>query len=169
MRPIHRYRRNAVHFIQGTIPDVVVKDLAAHSDPRGWLVELFREDDTPPQYRPVMGYISYTKAGVARGPHEHVDQADYFAFLGPSTFRIYLWDSRPGSPTSGVRQVLVAGESAPKSIIIPAGIVHAYLNIGTVDGMVVNFPNRLYAGRGKKEPVDEVRHENDPHSVYRLD
>jgi len=24
---------------------------------------------------------------------------------------------------------------------------------------VFNFPDRLYAGKGKKEPVDEIRHE----------
>jgi dTDP-4-dehydrorhamnose 3,5-epimerase len=35
--------------------------------------------------------------------------------------------------------------------------------------MVVNFPNRLFAGWGKKEPVDEVRHEDDPNSPFQLD
>ena len=35
--------------------------------------------------------------------------------------------------------------------------------------MVVNLPNRLYAGQGKKEPVDEIRHEADPQSIFVLD
>jgi dTDP-4-dehydrorhamnose 3,5-epimerase len=26
--------------------------------------------------------------------------------------------------------------------------------------MVLNFPNRLFAGRGKKLPVDEIRYED---------
>ena len=36
---------------------------------------------------------------------------------------------------------------------------HAYRNVGETDATVLNFPDRLYAGWGKKEPVDEIRHE----------
>jgi dTDP-4-dehydrorhamnose 3,5-epimerase len=45
------------------------------------------------------------------------------------------------------------------AVWIPPGVVHAYRNVGTVPGLVFNAPNRLYAGHGKKEPVDEIRHE----------
>jgi len=38
-----------------------------------------------------------------------------------------------------------------------------------VPGWVFNGPNRLYAGQGKREPVDEIRHEHDPNSPYQLD
>jgi dTDP-4-dehydrorhamnose 3,5-epimerase len=34
---------------------------------------------------------------------------------------------------------------------------------------VFNGPNRLYAGRGKNEPVDEIRHELDKESPYQVD
>ena len=156
-------------FRGGIIHDVVVKDLVRHSDDRGWLMEIYRQDEVDPLFAPAMEYISMTKPGVARGPHEHRDQADYFAFIGPSTFRVYLWDTRPGSSTKGIMQVIEAGEGLPKIIIIPAGIVHAYRNTGSTMGMVVNLPNRLYAGAGKKGPVDEIRHENDANSIYRMD
>lgn len=156
-------------FKVGTIEGVIVKNLLKHVDERGWLTEVFRQDELEEQYMPVMGYISMTSAGVARGPHEHVQQTDFFVFLGPSNFKIYLWDNRASSPTYMVRQILYAGEDAPKSVIIPPGVVHAYKNVGEKRGMVVNFPNRLFAGRGRKEPVDEVRHENDPNTIFRLD
>ena len=52
------------------------------TDPRGWLGELFRNDLVPPQFHPVMAYVSMTKPGVARGPHEHVDQADCQTYWG---------------------------------------------------------------------------------------
>lgn len=68
-----------------------------------------------------------------------------------------------------VRQIVYAGEDAPKSVVIPAGVVHAYKNVGGKQGMVVNSPNRLFAGTGKKDPVDEVRHEDDPNSIFKLD
>jgi dTDP-4-dehydrorhamnose 3,5-epimerase len=156
-------------FKNGKIDGVVVRDVVKFVDERGWLAELFREDEIDSRYMPVMEYISMTVADVARGPHEHVDQADYFAFIGPSNFKIYLWDNRKDSPTYQVRQVFCAGEDAPRTVIIPPGVVHAYRNVGGKMGMVVNFPNRLFAGHGKKEPVDEIRHENDPHTIYLLD
>jgi dTDP-4-dehydrorhamnose 3,5-epimerase len=156
-------------FTNGDIADVVVRDLKVHSDPRGWLIEIFREDEIDPRYRPVMEYISMTEPGVARGPHEHADQADFFAFIGPSTFRIYLWDNRKGSPTYRHRTLLLAGEGLPRTVVIPPGVVHAYKNIGEKAGMVVNLPNRLFAGPGRKEKVDETRHENDPHSIFVID
>ena len=156
-------------FKKGIIHDVVVRDLKKYTDDRGWLAELFREDETDRQFMPVMSYISVTHPGIARGPHEHLDQADMFAFIGPSNFKIYLWDARKSSPTFENKFVFVAGEDAPKSVIIPPGVVHAYKNVGQSDGMVVNLPNKLFAGKGKKEPVDEIRHEDRVDTVFILD
>ncbi|MCI0708314.1 MAG: dTDP-4-dehydrorhamnose 3,5-epimerase family protein [Ignavibacteriae bacterium] len=158
-----------MHFTIGPIDGVVVKDLNRYTDARGWLVELFRKDEITSEYVPAMSYISETLPGVARGPHEHVDQADLFCFLGPSTFRVYLWDARKGSKTYGCKMTLDAGETSPRSVIIPPGVVHAYKNIGSRGGWVINLPNRLYAGEGRKDPVDEIRHESDANTLYTLD
>jgi dTDP-4-dehydrorhamnose 3,5-epimerase len=156
-------------FTKGEISGVIIRDLKKFVDSRGWLVEVFRQDELEQEFHPVMGYVSMTEAGVARGPHEHVEQADIFAFLGPSTFEVFLWDNRESSPTYRRHHVVTAGESEPKMIVIPPGVVHAYRNIGDRLGMVVNAPNRLYAGTGKKEKVDEIRHEEDPNTIFRLD
>jgi dTDP-4-dehydrorhamnose 3,5-epimerase len=156
-------------FKSGKIHDLGVRNLTKFIDERGWLVELFREDEIEKQFLPVMSYVSVTLPGIARGPHEHVDQADCFAFIGPSNFKVYLWDNRKDSPTYMTRQIVYAGQDAPRVVIIPPGVVHAYRNVGGRDGMVVNLPNRLYAGKGKKEPVDEIRHEDDASSPFKLD
>lgn len=132
-------------------------------------MEVYRNDEVDDQYRPVMMYISETKPGVARGPHEHVDQADTFGFIGPSDFKLYLWDWREESPTYRRRTVLVVGESNPASVIIPPGVVHAYKNVGSGPGWVLNCPNRLYKGEGKREPVDEIRHEDVENSPFVLE
>jgi dTDP-4-dehydrorhamnose 3,5-epimerase len=116
-----------------------------------------------------MAYLSMTEPGVARGPHEHAEQADCFAFLGPSNFKVYLWDNRSQSPTSGVSQTAIVGLDKPMLLIVPPGVVHAYKNIGFEPGLVFNCPNRLYKGPGRQNPVDEVRHENEAHSFFRLD
>jgi dTDP-4-dehydrorhamnose 3,5-epimerase len=155
-------------FSEGSIKDVIKRPLKKYEDDRGWLVELFREDELDPEIVPVMSYISETLPGVARGPHEHVDQTDYFAFIGPSTFKLYLWDNRKGSPTYKNKMAFTAGVDEPMVVVIPPGVVHAYKNIGQDNGIVYNAPNRLFAGRSRKEPVDEIRHEDDPDSPYQL-
>ena len=146
-------------FVDGEIENVVIRSLRVFNDSRGWLVELFRQDELEQDRWPAMTYVSQTLPGVTRGPHEHVDQTDGFAFIGPSDFKLFLWDTRPDSPTEGRRKVIVVGASNPAAVWIPPGVVHAYRNVGTIPGLVFNAPNRLYAGHGKKEPVDEIRHE----------
>src|SRR5262249_31103484 len=88
-------------FTDGAIEGVGLRPLRVHHDARGWLVELFRQDELEPERWPAMTYVSETLPGVTRGPHEHVDQTDGFAFIGPSDFRLYLWDTRETSPTRG--------------------------------------------------------------------
>jgi dTDP-4-dehydrorhamnose 3,5-epimerase len=156
-------------FQPGEIKDVVVRDLHKLNDPRGWLCELFRHDDLDPEFFPTMAYISSTTPGVTRGPHEHVDQADLFCFLGPSNFKLRLWDNRPDSPTFRNVMTLIVGADDQKAVVIPKGVAHAYQNIGAVDGIVINCPNRLYMGEGRHEQVDEIRHEDDPNTPYRMD
>lgn len=141
-------------------------ELKKFCDHRGWLSECFREDELPPEIKPVMMYISETLPGVARGPHEHKTQTDIFMFLGPGMFRVYLWDARENSPTSGEKMVFLAGAEYPCRVVVPPGVVHAYKCVSTTPGWVLNAPDKLYAGKGKKEPVDEIRHEEETESRY---
>jgi dTDP-4-dehydrorhamnose 3,5-epimerase len=67
------------------------------------------------------------------------------------------------------KQVILVGENKPASVLVPPGIVHAYKNVGTQPGMVVNYPNRLFAGKGKLEKVDEIRYENDQNTNFLID
>ncbi len=158
-----------MEFKKGKIHDVVVRPLVKYIDERGWLAELFREDELEAPLLPVMAYISMTQPGIARGPHEHKDQTDFFCFLGPSNFKVYLWDVRSDSPTCGTRQVIFAGADSPMMTIVPPGVVHAYKNIGSDNGIVFNAPDRLYAGKGKQSAVDEIRHEDVAGSPFHLD
>jgi dTDP-4-dehydrorhamnose 3,5-epimerase len=145
---------------------VVIRELKRFGDTRGWLTELFRHDELPGDFRPVMSYLSVTHPGVARGPHEHVDQTDGFAFIDGS-YELYLWENRPGKTADPL--VVKVGSENPVLVIVPPGVVHAYKNVGDKDAFVLNFPNQLYAGQDKKETVDEIRHESDPGSRFKID
>lgn len=151
------------------IENVIIKPLIYFEDNRGWLIELYRSDDISIEDLPQMSYISLTKPGLVRGPHEHKDQTDYFCFMGPSDFKLYLWDNREESNTYGNRMSLIVGESNPSIVIVPRGVVHGYKNIGKINGIVMNSPNRLYKGYKKEWMVDEIRHENNLSSPYKID
>ena len=161
--------REKMQFHSGPIDGVIWRPLRKYLDVRGWLCELFRNDELPEAYHPVMAYISATEPGVARGPHEHRDQVDCFCFIGPSNFKVYLWDNRQASPTYLAYQTDVVGVDKPTLLTVPAGVVHAYKNIGSDAGIVFNCPNRLYRGTGRNDPVDEIRHEDDKDSAFRLE
>jgi len=154
---------------EGIIKGVRITPAKQHADKRGWLAEIFRADETAQEDMPVMGYVSATKPGVARGPHEHREQTDVFGFVGPGSLRMKLWDNRRGSSTYGITQTVDVGEVNPVVVVVPPGVVHAYRNISSVDAMVLNFPNRLYAGKGKKQPVDEVRYEEEKSTPFVMD
>ena len=139
------------------IRGVVMRPLKRYEDVRGWLTELIREDDLPANVVPRMAYLSVTHPGFARGPHEHVYQTDVFCFLS-GTFELHLWERRDG--TEPFHEVHTLGAQNPALVTIPPGIVHGYRNVGDADAFVINLPDRLYAGWGKSEPVDEIRHED---------
>jgi len=155
-----------MNFKEGKINGVLIRQLDKHIDNRGYLIETFRLDQLPDDIQPEMSYISYTKPGIARGPHEHREQTDIFCFIGPGTFRIKLWDNRKNSNTYGNSMEIIGGENNMITMIVPPGVVHGYQNISDIDGMVLNYPDRLYRGWGKKEDVDEIRHEDEKDKFY---
>ncbi|MCD4762149.1 dTDP-4-dehydrorhamnose 3,5-epimerase family protein [bacterium] len=149
------------------IDGVIVKKLNKYNDERGWLVEIYRNDEV--EYQPVMSYISVTKPGVVRGPHEHKDQSDCFVFIGPGAFRLYLWDRREESATNGETVTIEVGENKPTMVIVPPGVVHGYKCISDCDAWCINLPDRLYKGNEKKEEIDEIRWEEDKNSPYKIE
>jgi len=148
------------------INGVIIKKITKNTDSRGWLAEFYRQDEA--EYQPVMAYLSVTKPGITRGPHEHKFQADGFIFIGSGNFELHLWDNRKNSETKDEYMKLEVGENNPVSVIVPPGVVHGYKNISSVDAWCINLPDKLYRGKGKEEDIDEVRWENNPEAKYKI-
>lgn len=148
------------------INDLVIKKLVKYSDERGYLIEIFREDEI--DFQVAMSYLSLTKPGISRGPHEHKLQSDYFVFPGSGNFNLYLWDNRPDSSTYQEKMIIEVGESNPCTVLIPPGIVHGYKCVSKNDAFSINLPNKLYKGRNKKEEIDEIRWEDNPDSPFKI-
>lgn len=150
------------------INGIVIKKLNKYQDNRGWLTEIWREDED--KYSPAMSYVSITLPGVARGPHEHVHQSDCFVFIGPGFFDLYLWDRRENSPTKGEFMKLEKiGEENPTAVIVPPGVVHGYKCMSEVPATCINLPDKLYKGENKTEEIDEIRWEKDENSIFKID
>lgn len=146
------------------IKDLVVKKINKYKDDRGWLAEIFREDET--DFHVAMSYISSTKPGVIRGPHEHKYQSDFFVFIGSGNFELHLWDRRKNSETFQEYIKLEVGENNPTMVIVPPGVVHGYKCVSDCNAWCVNMPNKLYKGKDKSEEIDEIRWEEDKDSPF---
>lgn len=148
------------------IKGVIIKKIAKNMDARGWLAEIYRSDEV--NFQPAMSYISLTKPGVIRGPHEHEYQSDCFIFIGPGNFEFHLWDRRAKSGVKNKYLKIAVGEDNPVLVIVPPGVVHGYKCVGGKNGWCVNMPDKLYKGEGKAGEVDEIRWERDPESPYKI-
>ena len=51
-------------WIDGVIHGCRVAPLEKYGDERGWLAEVFRQDELEEKYHPVMGYLSLTHPGA---------------------------------------------------------------------------------------------------------
>ena len=149
------------------INGVIVKELTKYEDDRGYLMEIYRRDEVDSGV--AMSYLSVTLPGVARGPHEHVYQTDYFIFPGAGDFTLYLWDRRANSTTFGEKIEMTVGASYPCTVIVPPGVVHGYKCISEDPAVSINFPDKLYKGVAKKDEIDEIRWEKDTNSPYKID
>jgi len=156
-------------FKKGPIEGVIAENVKKFIDERGWLAETFRHDEMQTKYFPVMAYTSLTLPEVTRGPHEHEAQSDLFLFIGPGNFKIWLWDNRKEMPTYMNKMVLTGGQDSPLRLLVPPGVVHAYRNISNQDAVVHNFPNQLFMGEGKRQRIDEIRHEDDPRTPFKCE
>lgn len=138
-----------------------------HQDPRGFLLETLRADDTAVDgARFSMSYSSVTLPGQFRDAdrwHVHQVQTDRFVVvLGEMT--LALFDRRPGSSTEGHLDVVrMTGArrdalSSPRArdlvtylVPIPPGVLHCIGNLAAEPFVLQNFPTELYT------PSDEGR------------
>ena len=152
-------------FIKG----LFIKDLEKHADHRGSLMETFRIDELAEDVRPAMSYVTFTKFGFYRGPHVHHKRVELFAFPGPGTHRIIVWDGREESPTYHQKEIIIAGEDDPKLLVIYPGLVHVVEAIDPdQESLLINHPTTLFRGWGRKEDfTDEVKYEDDDSFYWR--
>ncbi|MBI2134212.1 dTDP-4-dehydrorhamnose 3,5-epimerase family protein, partial [Candidatus Woesearchaeota archaeon] len=118
------------------------KELRLHSDDRGRVMELLRNDD------PVFEgfgqvYITTCMPGFTKAWHLHRKQVDHFVCVKGS-IRLGLFDPRESSRSKGQVQELVLGMEKPVLVKIPAGVYHGFECASDEESMVINIPSLPY-------------------------
>jgi dTDP-4-dehydrorhamnose 3,5-epimerase len=125
------------------IEGVRVRELRKNADDRGYLMELIRADWADVFKGFAQAYVSLNYPGVIRGWHYHNVQYDVFTCVA-GMIKVPLYDAREGSRTRGMIEEHVMGVDRPVAILIPPGVYHGYVTLGTVPSLLVNFPTELY-------------------------
>jgi dTDP-4-dehydrorhamnose 3,5-epimerase len=94
-------------------------------DSRGYFYESFRRSWIPGIRDMIQGNTSFSQAGVLRGMHYHLKQADFWS-VPVGRVRAALYDFRPDSPTKGASQVVEMGKDSPVALYIPRGVAHGF-------------------------------------------
>jgi dTDP-4-dehydrorhamnose 3,5-epimerase len=123
------------------IAGVHVVQLRSFSDARGYFFESFRRSWVPGVRDMVQGNVSFSKAGVLRGMHYHLKQADFW--LVPSGLvRAALYDLRLSSPTRGGTQTIELGHDHPFGLYIPRGVAHGFYTLA--DSLMTYLVDEYY-------------------------
>ena len=140
------------------IHGVEIKELATHTDERGFFREVIRVSDAI--FPEGFGQWSHTMSyqGVAKGWHVHRRQVDWW-YVAAGTIKAALYDTRPGSPTHGQVQEVLMGEGQPAIVLkIPPGVAHGY--------RVLNGPAHIfYVVSNEYDGSDEGRIPHDDPTI----
>ncbi len=102
--------------------------LKTFGDPRGFFFETFRRSWIPEAREMVQGNCSFSSAGVLRGLHYHLKQADLWN-VPVGHVRAVLYDFRQSSPTRGAAEIVEMGEGNRVALYIPRGVAHGFLAV----------------------------------------
>jgi len=134
-----------------TIEGVGLRELTAHVDGRGDVIELWSEgwrDESV--LRPRHVYQSATDAGVVKAWHLHREHTDQFTCTR-GKLQVVVADVRAGSPTLGHVNSFVLGVQRPLMVRIPPGTIHGWKALSPPEAIVVNFQTHVY------DPADEFK------------
>ena len=130
-----------------TIPGIKRVPLKVNADPRGTLIEIFREGWAKDvQARQVN--VMFSRGGSLRGSHVHRSHTDWFVMaIGRGALGIR--DVRRRSPTFGKTELVEIRAETPEAIVVPAGIIHGMFF--PVDGLLVTIESMFY------DPTEELK------------
>lgn len=118
-------------FHQTSIAGVVVVDVRAYGDARGYFMETYKRSDFEKggiKAEFVQDNQSASTKGVLRGLHFQMEhpQAKLVRVVSGEVFDVAV-DLRPGSPTYGKWEGVILSEENHRQFFIPRGFAHGFL------------------------------------------
>lgn len=132
-----------------SIKGVRMMKKVAHSDERGFFMEVIRLDEKILKKLNQVS-VSLTKPGVVKAFHWHKGQDDLFCLLEGEVV-VILFDLRKRSGTYGKRMIVKMSENNKKTLFIPKGVAHGYKVIGKRAAMMLYVMDREYNRRKPDE------------------
>jgi dTDP-4-dehydrorhamnose 3,5-epimerase len=123
------------------IDGVYTIPLRVFGDERGFFFETFRRTWIPEAREMIQGNCSFSTAGVLRGLHYHLKQADLWN-VPVGQVRAALYDFRTTSPTRGATEIVEMGETNRVALYIPKGVAHGFLALR--DSFMTYLVDELY-------------------------
>jgi len=125
------------------IDGVQIRHQVTQIDERGTLCEIL-----DPRWQvaesPIVYVYQFTiRPGKAKGWHVHRLHDDRI-FISQGEIKVVLYDDRDDSPTYGMINEIYRSELRRSLMVIPRGVFHAHLNVGTRDALLVSMPTRGY-------------------------
>lgn len=139
------------------IEGVQTKRLEKHSDDRGYLAELVRDDENLLSHFG-QATISMSYPGVIKAFHYHEKQDDLW-FFPSGNAQVVLYDLRKDTSTTGRTDVIYMGEHNPILLLIPKGVAHGYRVLGSESATIIYFTTASF---NKNDPDEKRIDWNDP-------
>lgn len=125
------------------IDGVVIRHQVTQIDERGTLCEILDQRWEVAEAPIVYVYQFTIRPGKAKGWHVHRLHDDRI-FISLGEIKVVLYDDRDDSPTRGMINEIYRSDLRRSLMVIPRGVFHAHLNVGTRDALLVSMPTRGY-------------------------
>lgn len=102
--------------------------------------------------KPVQSNFSIAYTGTIKAFHSHKYQDDLW-FVAAGKAAIVLYDSRKGSKTEGITEVIYSGDRDYKIVLVPRGVAHGYKVISENPCLLFYHVNNEY----NRVKPDEIR------------
>jgi len=112
-----------------------------HED--GYLTEVARAGWDVLDAPIVQVHVTTTFPGRVRAWGLHRSITDRL-FVVSGLVKIAVFDGREDSATRGCLNEFVVGEKNPGLLVIPPSLYHGWKNIGTMDSIIINMPDKMY-------------------------
>jgi dTDP-4-dehydrorhamnose 3,5-epimerase-like enzyme len=125
----------------------LIKKLKTHSDQRGWLAEILRQDQIKRPIKQI--YVASIEPGHIRGNHYHQKRTEWF-FIVKGEGKLCLKDLKTKR-----KKVLKLSEKLKRVIEVPPNTIHAIKNTGKETLFLVSAQDDLYNPK-KPDTIQEI-------------